>query len=32
MRFTLEVKSRADFDTWVSEQKVTAPDTVKAAP
>ena len=32
MRFTLEVKSRADFDKWVSEQKVTTPDTVRAAP
>lgn len=32
MRFTLEVKSRADFDVWAAEQKVTTPETVKAAP
>lgn len=32
MRFHLEVKSREAFDQWVSEQKVTMPDTVQAAP
>ncbi len=29
MRFTLKVVTRADFDKWVSEQKVTAPASVQ---
>jgi cytochrome c oxidase subunit 2 len=31
MRFTLKVVSRADFDKWVSEQKVTQPRAVQQA-